>query len=209
MDVEITIDDPGAYMKPWSFPLQFEFLADTKLMEDIYEKDWFRLIAFAPNASKVAAVGLQSALIWKLDGKRRPVKIKVDGGTPFTAARFTPDARTLVLRVYETAKGDFQAFDAVSGKPVEVTEALIATLPRDRGLRRGSARWLPTADHDSVDVPESKRRLELTLASGATGEPIAWWPMPYGAIDPHPGGRIWSVRRGAQLILFALEGNPA
>jgi len=39
MDVEITIDDPQAYAKPWSFPLQYEFLADTEMMEDICENE--------------------------------------------------------------------------------------------------------------------------------------------------------------------------
>ena len=39
MDVEITIDDPQAYTKPWSFPLQYEFLADTEMMEDICENE--------------------------------------------------------------------------------------------------------------------------------------------------------------------------
>ena len=42
MDVEITIDDPGAYSKAWSFPMQFEFLADTDMIEDVCdnERDW-------------------------------------------------------------------------------------------------------------------------------------------------------------------------
>ncbi len=39
MDVEITIDDPQAYTKPWSFPLQFEFLADTEFIESVCENE--------------------------------------------------------------------------------------------------------------------------------------------------------------------------
>jgi hypothetical protein len=39
MDVEITIDDPGAYTKPWSFPLKFEFLADTDFIEDVCDNE--------------------------------------------------------------------------------------------------------------------------------------------------------------------------
>ncbi|PYS48546.1 MAG: hypothetical protein DMG13_25355 [Acidobacteria bacterium] len=39
MDVEITIDDPLSYTKPWSFPLQFEFLADTEIIEDVCENE--------------------------------------------------------------------------------------------------------------------------------------------------------------------------
>jgi hypothetical protein len=39
MDVEITIDDPKAYAKPWSFPLQFEFLADTEIIEDVCDNE--------------------------------------------------------------------------------------------------------------------------------------------------------------------------
>ena len=39
MDVEITIDDPLAYAKPWSFPLHFEFLADTEMIEDVCDNE--------------------------------------------------------------------------------------------------------------------------------------------------------------------------
>jgi len=39
MDVEITIDDPGAYTKPWSFPLKFEFLPDTEMIEDVCDNE--------------------------------------------------------------------------------------------------------------------------------------------------------------------------
>ncbi len=39
MDVEITIEDPGAYTKPWSFPLKFEFLADTEMIEDVCDNE--------------------------------------------------------------------------------------------------------------------------------------------------------------------------
>jgi hypothetical protein len=39
MDVEVTIDDPQAYTKPWSFPMQFALLADTELIEDVCENE--------------------------------------------------------------------------------------------------------------------------------------------------------------------------
>ncbi len=39
MDVEITIDDPLAYTKPWSFPLQFDFLPDTEMIEDVCDNE--------------------------------------------------------------------------------------------------------------------------------------------------------------------------
>jgi len=39
MDVEITIDDPEVYAKPWSFPMQFEFLADTDMIEDVCDNE--------------------------------------------------------------------------------------------------------------------------------------------------------------------------
>jgi len=39
MDLEITIDDPQAYTKPWSFPLQFEILPDTDIIEDVCENE--------------------------------------------------------------------------------------------------------------------------------------------------------------------------
>jgi len=39
MDVEVTIDDPQAYTKPWSFPMEFEFLADTEMIEDVCDNE--------------------------------------------------------------------------------------------------------------------------------------------------------------------------
>jgi hypothetical protein len=39
MDAEITIDDPQAYTKAWSFPMQFEFLADTEMIEDVCDNE--------------------------------------------------------------------------------------------------------------------------------------------------------------------------
>ena len=39
MDVEITIDDPQAYTKPWSFPLQFQLMADTEMIEDVCDNE--------------------------------------------------------------------------------------------------------------------------------------------------------------------------
>src|SRR3984893_11485977 len=39
MDVEVTIDDPGAYTKAWSFPMQFQFLADTEMIEDVCDNE--------------------------------------------------------------------------------------------------------------------------------------------------------------------------
>jgi hypothetical protein len=39
LDVEVTIDDPQAYTKSWSFPMQFQFLADTEIMEDVCENE--------------------------------------------------------------------------------------------------------------------------------------------------------------------------
>jgi hypothetical protein len=35
MDIEITIDDPGAYAKPWTVTLPLLFQADTELLEYI------------------------------------------------------------------------------------------------------------------------------------------------------------------------------
>ena len=39
MGLLVTIDDPQAYTRPWSFTLQFELNADTELLEDISENE--------------------------------------------------------------------------------------------------------------------------------------------------------------------------
>jgi hypothetical protein len=39
LEVHVTIDDPQASIKPWSFPLQFEFLADTEMIEDVCDNE--------------------------------------------------------------------------------------------------------------------------------------------------------------------------
>jgi hypothetical protein len=39
MDVEITIDDPETYTRPFTIPLQFEYLADTDMIEDVCDNE--------------------------------------------------------------------------------------------------------------------------------------------------------------------------
>ena len=39
LDVQITIDDPKVYAKPWSFTFNFALLPDTDLMENICENE--------------------------------------------------------------------------------------------------------------------------------------------------------------------------
>ncbi len=39
MDMEVTIDDPQTYTKAWSFPMQFELLADTEMIEDVCDNE--------------------------------------------------------------------------------------------------------------------------------------------------------------------------
>lgn len=39
MDIEVTINDPGAYTKPWSFPMKFDFLPDTEMIEDVCDNE--------------------------------------------------------------------------------------------------------------------------------------------------------------------------
>lgn len=39
LDIQITIDDPKAYAKPWSFTFNFALLPDTDLIEDICENE--------------------------------------------------------------------------------------------------------------------------------------------------------------------------
>jgi hypothetical protein len=45
MEIRVTIDDPAAYTKPWSFTMQFQIMPDTELIEDVCdnEKDAPRL----------------------------------------------------------------------------------------------------------------------------------------------------------------------
>ena len=39
LEAEIVIDDPGAYTAKWSFPLLFEFLPDTEMIEDVCDNE--------------------------------------------------------------------------------------------------------------------------------------------------------------------------
>jgi hypothetical protein len=47
IDMEITIDDPETYTKPWSFPMELELLADTEMIEDVCdnEKDFTHAVS--------------------------------------------------------------------------------------------------------------------------------------------------------------------
>jgi hypothetical protein len=40
MQLELTIDDPKAYTKPWTVRIPFEFVADNELMDDACEMPW-------------------------------------------------------------------------------------------------------------------------------------------------------------------------
>jgi hypothetical protein len=39
MAIELTIDDPKAYTKPWTFTMQFQIMPDTELIEDVCENE--------------------------------------------------------------------------------------------------------------------------------------------------------------------------
>jgi len=40
MELELTIDDPKAYTKPWTVKIPFEFVPDIELMDDACESPW-------------------------------------------------------------------------------------------------------------------------------------------------------------------------
>lgn len=59
MEIRVTIDNPAAYTKPWSFTMQFQIMPDTELIEDVCdnEKDASRLKIWgqtpqSPNSQK-------------------------------------------------------------------------------------------------------------------------------------------------------------
>ncbi len=39
MEIELTIDDPKAYIKPWTLTMQFQIMPDTELIEDVCENE--------------------------------------------------------------------------------------------------------------------------------------------------------------------------
>jgi hypothetical protein len=39
MEIRVTIDDPAAYTKPWSFTMQFQIMPDTELIEDVCDNE--------------------------------------------------------------------------------------------------------------------------------------------------------------------------
>ncbi len=39
MTVEIVVDDPGAYTKPWSVTIPMELMPDTELIEDVCDNE--------------------------------------------------------------------------------------------------------------------------------------------------------------------------
>jgi len=39
MEIELTVDDPKAYTKPWTLTMQFQIMPDTELIEDVCENE--------------------------------------------------------------------------------------------------------------------------------------------------------------------------
>ena len=39
MEIRVTIDDPKAYTRPWSFTMKFQIMPDTELIEDFCENE--------------------------------------------------------------------------------------------------------------------------------------------------------------------------
>jgi hypothetical protein len=50
MDVQITIDDPKAYLKPWTVKFYWELLADTELLDWVCENNrYFDIVPKDPS----------------------------------------------------------------------------------------------------------------------------------------------------------------
>jgi hypothetical protein len=39
MEIQLTVDDPKAYTKPWTLTMQFQIMPDTELIEDVCENE--------------------------------------------------------------------------------------------------------------------------------------------------------------------------
>jgi len=39
MEVQVTIDDPKAYIKPWTAKIQWEYMPDTELLDWVCENE--------------------------------------------------------------------------------------------------------------------------------------------------------------------------
>jgi hypothetical protein len=49
--------------------------------------------------------------------------------------------------------------------------------------------------------------LETSIQAVGSGESVAWFPMVFERVLPHPSGRIWAGVDRYHLYLFALDGN--
>ena len=49
IDIQITIDDPKAYTRPWTVTQPLAFQADTELLEHLQRKQVFRLVTISAN----------------------------------------------------------------------------------------------------------------------------------------------------------------
>ncbi len=147
-------------------------------------------VALSPDGRRAASAGYYPPFIRVWGARDGTLHSAVDlrGGGPFGALAFTNDGRHIVA----DHGGTTRAWDADTGTKVPVDHTHRDALAATESQYQARFHW-------RVEHPE------LVLYCATTNEPVAWLPIPSGAIHDHPSGRIWAIHRGTWLFMVELE----
>jgi WD40 repeat protein len=160
----------------------------------VHRGDYVHSLAFSHDGSLVASGGYSTLQVWNRNSLEVLLKLK---DVTHYALWFAPDDTILI------AEGMSQfgmAWNLATGQPVPDGPQLRALY--DGAVLRAGARWRWSSPGNIGWQQEY-----LRLIDTQTGAAVAAFPELQGAVQWHPGGRIWVNKRSRQISLLRLEAE--
>jgi WD40 repeat protein len=161
---------------------------------------WVENLLFSPDGRLLLTSAFQQIIVWQVATQELLFEYMQPEMFSYLTW-FTADSRYAVI---EGRPEESIAWEVATGKSIPLQEFAQLAEYRRMMVQPRAYWWRGRAHADSLsgtlDQPP-----ELVLQRAATGEPVAWLPIPYGGILYHPLSEIWGVHRGGHLQIYALE----